>query len=244
MKIILCFVAFSFTFSFARGAENSDVIKVGVARIPVISSKLTDPVPELAKRIVEVADERFDVKIFPFQRSVRSLELDEVDIHIPLIYSPAMDKLDLPYDFSSAALWQVNFVLYSHKDVTLDLENLAKYKIITDSAHVDLFATEVTPVYDIKGAVSMIDKKRVDGLIYADAVVDPIIRKSKLKNIRRTLYKVFDVKALIKKGTKKGRVDNVISRGIEVLEKSGELAELSSGWMHEYDDWQPFEIYQ
>lgn len=217
-----------------------NVVKFGVAYIPGLSSDLTQPIPSYIRRIGEITNNAVEMKIYPFQRSIKSLEKQREHAHVPLIYSTNLDTPDSPYRFSTATLWYVNFVLYTHKSKSVDLDEIDQLELLTDTAHTKIFDFKVKGVTGMEGAIQMVNKNRVDGLIFADSVIDPIIKAQNLKNVRRTLFKTYDVKALILRGENAEYVDKMIAAGVEEVFRTGEIAtfKVDSG---PYQTWQPFE---
>ena len=62
----------------------------------------------------------------------------------------------------------------------------------------------------------MIDKNRIDGLVFTGTVVD-IINKLELSNIKRTLFRTYSVKFIITNGQRGNEINNKISRCIKNL---------------------------
>ena len=151
-----------------------------------------------------------------------------VDVHFPVIGNPNFDDSDQPYFFSTATLWKVNFYLYTHKDLSFDMDKLGELNLLTDSAHTEYFDFEIKPSTNMKGAIQMVERKRVDSLIYAEPAIDPLISSLNLKNIKRTYYATYNVKALIHKSDRAGTIDQLLTKAIGKLNRSGELAELTA----------------
>ena len=168
---------------------------------------LTGAYVELIRALDHLTNIRTEMNIVPFKRSVRNLILGEADYHIPLIRIPGVDMKQLPYAFSTDTLFQVPFVLYTNKNSPVDIENLSEHSIITDSAHIDFFPFPVEGLSCLPCAIRMVDMGRVDGFIFAQNEIDPIIKELELTNVHRQLYKNFDVKILIPKGENGQEID-------------------------------------
>ncbi len=232
---------FSANISHANNSINNKdaAFEIGIAFLPNVSETLDDTIPKYISRISEIANQSFDLEILPFKRSMNMAESGQIDAHIPVIYNPLLSTKDKPYFFSEATLWKTNFVLYTHKDTEVNLDQLDKLSLISGVGLIPYIDLHVTPVSNIEGAIQMVDFGRVDGLIYSSPTIDPLIKKLKLTNIRRTLYKVVDAKALIKKGKKGELLDRILSSSIKTMRESGELDKRIKKLSY-YDDWQPY----
>ena len=228
MRLFFIFIFFNIAI-FLNAKEDISPIKVGVAFAPIVSAKLSDPVPMFVKRIGEISNKNLSIKIYPFSRSA-NFNNSKMDMQIPFIYTPSLDKKELPFIFSSATLWKINFILYTNKNKDIDLSDLNKLNLITDTAHVNLFDFKIKGIFNIEGAIRMVDRNRVDGLIFADVVVNAIIKKHNLKNIKRTFFKEYDVKALIFKNSRMEEVDKMISYSLDKMRSSGELSKIKESW--------------
>ena len=223
--------------------KNLKKLRVGIAYLPNISTTKTDPLPLFVKRLGEVIDVDMDIRIYPFSRSIEYINENKIDLHIPMIDSTHTLKKNLPYQFSSITLWTVNFVLYTHKDKVINLNQLSELKLYTDRTHVGLFPFKLHPTINIKGAIQMVDKNRIDGLIFADTVVDDIINKLELPNIKRTLFRTYPVKFIITNGQRGHEINKKLSLGIQKLKFSEEMKVLSEKLTFPYIDWQPYLTY-
>ena len=83
----------------------------------------------------------------------------------------------------------------------------------------------------------------VDGFIFAAATLDPVIRKHKLNNIRRTYFTTLDVKVAFPVGGAGGELDQALKKGIDKLKQQQIYPSLTSGWQEEYQNWQPYQKY-
>ena len=130
-------------------------------------------------------------------------------------------------------------MLYTNKNKPLDINRLSEYNIETENAHVAYFDFEMEGSSCVECSVKMVDAGRLDGFIYAQVEIDPIIRKDKLKNIRRQLYRLYEVKYVLKKGARGGAADMYIREGLTILRKTGEFQKIMGRQLTPYDDWQP-----
>lgn len=214
-------------------------IKVALGYAPVISSELSDPFPSYFQKISQLTEQPFSIRIFPIKRSRWMLEQGKVDFQSPYISNPKIEGKNLGFKVSTATLWQVNYVLYSHKDIDLATADLSRLKIVTDRAWLDIMGIPVKPTSDVTAALKMVHTGRLDGVIYANTVTDPIVKELKLVNIHRSLYGTFDVKALIAINNKTEYIDKLITKGAKQLLNSPERKILATD-ATTFDDWQPY----
>jgi polar amino acid transport system substrate-binding protein len=194
---------------------------------------------ELIRGIDRNSGSNTKIIIDPFKRSIRNLVQERADFHIPLIRAPGVNLDKLPYAFSTVSLFQVSFVLYTNVSKPLELEQLKNYDIYTDPAHKSFFPFKVGGSSCLSCTIRSLDAGKIDGFIFAQNEIDPIIKEHKLINIRRQLYQNYDVKILIPKGEKGKKIDQFLSDGIARLRASGEYEELLSPVLAPYIDWQP-----
>lgn len=194
---------------------------------------------ELVRALDRLTGTRTKIEVVPFKRSILNLIEGKADFHIPLIEAPNADLDKLPYAFSTQTLFQVAFVLYTHKNKPLDVNNLGKYEIATDSAHTQFLDFPAIGITCLSCSIKMVNEGRLDGFIFAQNEIDPYIREMGLNNIHRQLYKNFNVKILIPKGEAGKEVDHYFTIGIQKLKQSGEYDRLLAPVLSPYREWQP-----
>ncbi|MCW9034325.1 MAG: transporter substrate-binding domain-containing protein [Alphaproteobacteria bacterium] len=203
------------------------------------NGNLTGAYVELIKALDRLTKSQTQIDVVPFKRSVRNLVMGNADYHIPLIEVPGEDLEKLPYAFSTATLFQVSFVLYTNKNSPVEVGDLGKYSIGTDLAHTSFFPFPTEGLSCLSCAIQMVDAGRIDGFIFAQNEIDPFIRDLGLKNIKRQLYKNFDVKVILPKGKKGQEIDAYFTNGIKALKERGEYNELLAPVLAPYIEWQP-----
>lgn len=169
------------------------------------------------------------------------LEQGKVDFQSPYISNPKVKDKSIPFKISSTTLWQVNFVLYSHRTLELTRTDLSTLRIVTDRAWLNIIGFPVKPTTDITAALKMPDAGRLDGVIYANTVTIPIVKQLKSTNIHRSLFGTFDVKALIAINERTKYIDKLITQGAEQLLDSPERQILATDSIT-FDDWQTYEL--
>jgi len=234
--IIACVVA---TALFSAGVA-ADTLKASLAKMPVYAESkdkgiLVDPVKAIDGNLADSVD----YQVVPFKRSMDSVIKGQVQFHLPLIQNPQDNEADLPYDHSTETIFHVNFVLYSNKSKPIDMSNLSNYRIETDAAHVQYFPFKITASANLEGSIRKVDAGRIDGFIFADDAIDPLIKKLGLKNVKRDLYKTFDVKIILPKSAKGGPIDGKLSQAIGALRDSGKYNQIMGMIDHPYGNWQP-----
>ena len=163
------------------------------------------------------------IKVYPFVRAIDNVVSGSADFEMPLLVNPEVSEASLPFAYSTDTIFDVIFVLYSHKgNNAINPANLAKYKIETDRAHVKYFNFPIIASNSIKSSLKKVDVGRIDGYIFAMPETDGVLKELGLKNIKRTKYKTFKVKIVIPKGEKGKTIDHILSSLIQKLKKSGE----------------------
>ncbi len=232
--LLLTFIVFIGTDASARD------LKASIAKMPVYAeSKDKGVLVDLVRAIAEVSGNNIEIEISPFKLSMFLAKIGKADFHLPLIKNPVIKEDTLDYDHSTESIFHVNFVLYSNKNKEINKDSLKDYYIETDAAHVEYFDFKIYPSPKIKTSLTKVDEGRIDGFIFADAASDPLIREYNLKNIKRQLYKVFEVKIILPKGGRGGEIDGILTSAIKKLRESGRYEEIMKPVDYPYNDWQP-----
>ncbi len=241
---LMCsFVLYSMSVSSEAQAQNKSFM-ASLAKMPQSAEEdrkgnLTGAYVELIRALDRLHNTKTIMEVVPFKRSVRNLVTGKADYHIPLIEIPGGDPKKLPYAFSTVTLFQVSFVLYTNKNIPVEVGDLGKYAIATDLAHTSFFPFPIEGMSCLSCAIKMVNVGRLDGFIFAQNEIDPFIKQFELKNIRRQLYKNFNVKVLIPKGEAGKEVDRHFTEGINTLRAKGEYDALLKPVLAPYIEWQP-----
>lgn len=231
-------VAFIMALAVAPAAKAGSY-QASLAQMPVYAESADKGVlVDLVKAIAKESGQSISIQVVPFKRSMDNVVNKKVDFHMPLIMNPTTDEKTLPYDHSTATIFHVNFVLYSNKAKPLDLNNLGQYKLETDAAHVQYFPFKVEPTSNLESSLKKVNAGRIDGFVFADMASDPIVKSLKLGNIKRQLYKVFEVKIILPKGGKGGPTDKMLSDAVAKLQAKGEYVKIMGPIDQKYNDWQ------
>lgn len=214
--------------------------KASLAQMPVYAESAEKGVlVDLVKALAKESGQPIKFEVVPFARSMENVTTGKADFHMPLIQVPDGDESKLNYSHSTETIFHVNFVLFSNKAKPLDMKKLGSYKLETDRAHTGYFPFTVEPTSSLEASLKKVDAGRIDGFIFADFASDPIIKAQKLGNIKRQLYKVFDVKIILPKGGDAKETDKFLSNAIAGLRKSGQFEKIMGPIDVRYDDWQP-----
>ncbi|CAB1082672.1 hypothetical protein D1AOALGA4SA_10269 [Olavius algarvensis Delta 1 endosymbiont] len=216
--------------------------KVSLAKMPVYAESLEKGVlVDFTKALANESGKKFKVSVVPFARSMNNVQTGKADFHMPLIAIPDVDMSTLPYDYSTETIFHVNFVLYTQKGSGFTKEKLSSnsVKVETDIAHVAYFDFKVAGSANLEQSLKKVNAGRIDAFIFADFASDPLIKKNSLTNIKRELFKVYDVKIILPKGGKGGSTDQFLSATIKHMRDKGDFDEIMSVIDTPYDNWQP-----
>ncbi|MBA5686234.1 transporter substrate-binding domain-containing protein [Rugamonas apoptosis] len=241
MQKALFALLLTFTALFAASCARAEQpIVASLARMPIHAPNPSEGVQvQLVKALARASGTDITYNIFPFARSVTNVESGLADFHIPLIRNTVVAENDLKFFYSRETIFHVNFVLYTRRGSGVAVENLARYNIASDRAHVDYFPFHVQPSNSIELSLKMLSMGRIDGYIFADSATDPVLKSLHLTNIQRSIYQRFDVKIIYPRTPRGAQVAVLMSKALDKLKASGELAEIENPVDLPYDNWQP-----
>lgn len=213
--------------------------KASLAQMPVYAeSKDKGVLVDFIKALEKASGEKIEYQVVPFARSMSDVQEKKVDFHMPLIQIPGSEKGTDKFDYSTETIFHVNFTLYSGKKLDITPQNVGKSKVETDAAHTAYFGFPIVQSFSIESSLKKVDAGRIDAFIFADNASDPIIKKEKLTNIKRQLFKRFDVKVILPKGDRGGPTDKFLTEAIGKLKKSGEFTKIMGPIDAAFDPWQ------
>lgn len=235
----------SFIFVIFACRVTAKTLKASLAQMPIHALSTEEGVQvNLVKAIEATSNYNIEIDLYPFARSVDNVINSRADFHIPLIKNDIIPADKLPFAYSTETIFQVNFVLYTNTENSININNLNNYNVETDRAHIDYFPFPISPSNSIKQSLIRLHHGMIDGYIFADTSTDPILRQQRYKNISRSLYKVFDVKIIVAKG-EHGEyvdgeyVDGELSKAIQKLRTNGQLQQIEESVNFPYNNWQP-----
>lgn len=242
MKNLLKTIACMLVIGLALSSEPvcAKDLKASLARMPIYAESHDKGVlVDLVKAIQRVSGVPIEYQVVPFKRSMSDVVTRKVDFHLPLIKNPNIKESDLDYDNSTASIFHVNFTLYTNKNKPVERNRINDYAIETDAAHVQYFHKNIIPSSSLENSLKKVNIGRIDGFIFADSACDPIIKDLKLKNIKRELYRQYDVKIILPKGEHGKNVDNMLTAAIDKLKSTGEYEKIMGIIDMPFNDWQP-----
>lgn len=214
--------------------------KVSLAQMPVYAESLDKGVlVDLVKALEKVSGDKVELQVVPFPRSMADVQDKKVDLHMPLIQLPGSETGTAKFDYSTDTIFHVNFTMYSTKGVDVTPATAPKFKVETELAHVDYFGFPIVPSNSIEGSLKKVNAGRVDAFVFADAACDPVVKSAGLSNLKRQLYKRWDVKVVLPKGARGGAGDKWLAENIAKLRSSGQYDKIMGVLDTPYQDWQP-----
>ena len=218
----------------------SEEYSITMAQMPVYAVSPTEGVlVDLIKAIEEVSANKFNIKLNPFASSVYLVKKQMRDIHLPLIKNDLVKEEELPFYYSTETQFHVNFVLYSKKEINLNLNDLSKYNIETDRAHAEYFPFKIISSNSIEKSLEKVHNGKIDGFIFADFATDPHLKKLAYKDIKRELYKTFESKIILAKNSKGKAADLMITKATEKLKSNGKFQKIMTKIDLPFNNWQP-----
>ncbi len=216
--------------------------KAAVKQLPT-----TDTYIAILKAIVEATGNTVDVQVVPPARADYLIENKQVDIQYPMAALSDNPKFKaLKFDFSTAVLYKLAFVIYTNKDKPVDIEsikkgNTKKYKIEIDPSRAFEYDFTGMASSNFEASFTKLSEGKIDCLILAQTSGDALLKKLALKNIKRQLWQEYDLLFTIAKGSKGGEVDKMLSDGVAKLKAAGKFDQVVSTLAKtaKYDNWQP-----
>ncbi len=199
---------------------------------------------EIVKAIDSVyEDGRIDIELYPIARALNMVKTGKADFHLPYIPPPHLSDKELSYTFASEPIVQVAFVLYSRGDEpALNMDRPDTYRIETLRGAAEHFPFKMGETDSFRQGLMKVLAKRSDGFIVEQDAADQYIRTHRLKNIRRTLYSIWNSSITIPKGDRAREIDRIISTALRKLKESGELQKITSTIHKPYEEWQPYNM--
>jgi len=224
------------------GAVWAQSYKVAIMQLPA-----TALYQELMLAIANEAGAKIDIQVVPPARALALVESKSVDIEVPQLISHNPERLrTLPFDYSTEVIYTSAFVLYTNKAKPVDVGVLKSgnpkgYVIETDLSNLSSFEFKCTPTTSFEASLKKVDSGVIDGFIFTQSSIDPILRKMGLKNIKRELYDNFPLVCALGKGSRGGQADRMLSVGLKKLRANGRFDKLMGQYVAtaKYNDWQP-----
>jgi len=216
--------------------------------VPQVSQAAIDTYKNAIEAIAKVEGKTVSIQVVPFARAVNLIETKQADIEATIVQIPDQKKwAALKYDYSSAELVKIVFVLYTNKAkpitvAELKAGNAKGYKIETDTAHVNHFPFAATPSTNIEASLKKLDSGSIDCFVFSQGSTDAVLKRLGLKNVARQYYDTFSGVFMLQKGGRDGAVDAWITDGMAKIKASGKYQEIVgpySAGASKYIEWQP-----
>lgn len=213
------------------GVAAADDLRISLPILPpMVDERGRGPLGDLARAIAREWKEGRASIIgpLPFEKSVENVVAGRADVHFPLISSPARHEGDLQFRYSTFALYEVPFALYSHREngrverASLTLANLSRLRIETDRAHARLFYFPLNEAADIESGLHRVEAGDIDGFLFSANATDPVLKRLKLPSIVKTPYRRFNSMMVLPKGPAGDALDEKLGLIIDRLKESGE----------------------
>ena len=175
----------------------------------------------------------------PFARSLRETAAGLADFHIPLIQNDDVPAPEGLAYVTEVDFGQAQFVIYSRKLAPLDARTVAAAKNIEiEPGHESFFPFPVSVTHCLPCSLDKILLGRVDAMIVAADVVDPLLSQARYKGIHRALFNAFPVRAVVPAKADSAATRRYLIEGVKYLKETGELWKITR---HDksYSDWQP-----
>src|SRR3569833_3366957 len=197
---------------FMGAPASAKELKASLAQMPVYAESMDKGIlVDLVKLIEKESGVTIHRDVVPFARSMDNVIKRQINFHMPLIMVPNADESKQPNKQTTKTKKHNKNNKNTNKRKPHDASKLASYKLETDRAHTQYFPFPIEPSAGLESSLKKLDAGRIDGFIFADFASDPIIKQNSLKNIHRSLYKVFDVKIILQKGARGGEVDKLLA---------------------------------
>lgn len=225
------------------GAAQARDLKISLPFLPpLVETKEKGILVDLCKAMAaEYKEGKITWDVVPFPRSLDNVEKGRADLHMPYITPPNPQRI--PFQYSSDVIFKVIFTLYTNKsNKEINSKNLTKYKVETDEGCkyiLDSTIPNITGSPSIESSLQKVDKGRIDAWLFAMPESDMALKKLDLKNVKRSEYRKFDVKALLPLGEKGKEVDKIYADLIKKLKASGKYQKIMAPILDQkFENWQ------
>jgi polar amino acid transport system substrate-binding protein len=218
------------------------------AVVPQVSPAAIDAYSKAIQAIAAATGKTVSVQVLPFARAVYVIENKQADLESSIVQIPDKSKwAALKFDYSSADLLKIVFVLYTNKAKPISVAELKAgnpkgYKIETDGAHVDHFAFVASSSTSIDASLKKVDSGDIDGFVFSQGTTDGALKRLGLKNITRQYYDTYNGVFMIQKGARGGPIDAMITEGLAKIKANGKYQEIVGPYAasaSKYIEWQP-----
>jgi polar amino acid transport system substrate-binding protein len=235
---------FAVLIAFGIGLAAQDLKVV----VPQVSPAAIETYSKAIQAIADAGGKTITIQVLPFARAVYMMETKQADIEATIVQIPDKAKWPaLKYDYSSAELVKIVFVLYTNKAKPISIAELRSgnpkgYKIETDTAHVDHFPFAAAPSTNIDASLKKVDSGDIDGFVFSQGTTDGVLKRLGLKNVARQYYDTFSGVLILQKGARGGPIDAMITAGLAKIKANGKYEQIVGPYAagaSKYIEWQP-----
>lgn len=222
-----------------------DLIANAILLPGLVDSADSGPLIDLVRALDQHYPEgSIQIHAYPVARALTHTRTGLADFAFPAMRLSPEAEAKLPYRFSTEAMGQVCFVLYSHRGLSLTREALFEAArkgkpYLVEAPPFSDWGFPTRPLVSFASAFRKIAARRIDGLLWAQEEADFVLREMGLREIRRSHYADYDDVFVVQRGPRGDFVDKALTRAIRALRASGHLEELYRRVHQPYKDWQP-----
>jgi ABC-type amino acid transport substrate-binding protein len=217
-------------------------IKVACPIIPpLVENKDKGVIINLLKAIDdEYKDGNLNIKVFPFMRVIRNVEVGESDMGIPIAFSSHIDANSIKYIYSSEVVFHNVFGLYTQKDrQEITKDNISNFRVETDNAWINMFSFKIEGNSKIESSLRKLDAGRIDAFIMGIPATDPELKRLNLKTIKRQFFMDVDMKMIFPKTNEGKEMEKKISEILKKLKENGKYKEIMGKLADvKFEEWQ------
>lgn len=184
------------------------------------------------------------LEAMPLERVVDNVINGTADFGFPDVRLPGGQDSQRSYRWSTHAMGQVSFVLYSRRGAEVTRQHIESLQRVRpfplDIEAPDLeFGFPLRRFTSLRSALSKVSAGRLDALLWAQEEADDELRRLQLPNIHRALYSDFDDVLMLHEGPQGAWLDQAWSQGVAALTASGRQVELYRQVHRPFTPWQP-----
>jgi len=216
---------------------QAEVINVGVVQLVDSKIDVTNMFVRIAKAIDnELGDVEFNITFHPRTQTDEVLSIGAVDLFFVKIMSPEMtaDLMNSRQFFLQEPIGRVSFSAYykrSNKAMRhwvssgFDSHERGNLSLVTVDSNGPLFPdlNRLEMVNCEYCALEMINRGRVDAIIYATLEMQKRLDRSDYRNLTSSFYRYFDMGIVSRVGSSGDKFKNQLNKAIKDLKVSGEL---------------------
>lgn len=242
MRNQACFVLAMFLFLVGARGVNAADLHGTLGYLPVISEDNNKGILVNFLKAMQRAypEGKISFEVLPFKRSLEGAINGKVDFHAPILKDPNKTPQELGFRYSDANVWNVIFALYTNRqNKEINIDNLSKYRIETDAAHVGFFGFPTIPSSCIDCSLKKVNAGRIDGYIFAAMESDSVVKRLGLKNVRSVPFRTYEGKFVIPLGKHGAEVNRLLTLIVNRTKQNGDYEKTIGIITRYYKNWRP-----